>query len=586
MEIFRLVPLISLTLISSLAAETPKPAASSGAVDRLQFFPAPGREQAMVGGRVTGSNVSDREGFEPIPGAEIRSAPPAAQWSEIRFANTKRYRWIRYEAPPGSHGNVAEVEFYSGERLLPGRTFGSFGWRQLRNWPRAFDKDTSTYFDSDIADGQYVGLDVGETSTPQMPHMDPPPDKQDLLRGPVDVTLRSATPGTVIRYAFDGVPDFKTGWTYDKPIHLDHLTTIFAVSLKEGMPPSPIASGTYPASTEMKPGFCSLHVGNSLTASTRPFADYARAAGYHHDYHALLKDGGSTPNIWDNLHSKNQADWDDELKAMPRVDHFTVQPRLSGFTEADLAKEADFDTRFFFAVRAKSPEVQPWIYSEWPSRRPGFNGWVPPFTTYGEACAGLMQCSETIVDKVNALNHQGKPARILPCTLAVAHLMMRLENGEIPGLSARDFDPIMFYDNVHPGDPGRYLLCMVWFSAFYGESPVGKVPSVFANLAANQAAALQQLAWDVVKNYPGCGLYEEGKAPCAQPEFIRHGNTVAFRCATAGAWFRYTLDGSTPSRTHGYIFCGPITTASSSSLKAVAYKSGMADSAVVAQSAE
>jgi hypothetical protein len=159
----------------------------------------------------------------------------------------------------------------------------------------------------------------------------------------------------------------------------------------------------------------------------------------------------------------------------------------------------------------------------------------------------------------------------------------RLEQGLIPGFSARDFDPLMFYDNVHPGDAGRYLLCMTWYAAFYGESPVGKMPPLHANLTAEQAAALQQLAWEVVKNYPDCGLYEEGKEPCASPQFSNDGKSITLKSSTPGAWFRYTFDGSPPSRTHGYIYCGRISLQPGIQIKAIAYKSGMSDSAISSQ---
>jgi hypothetical protein len=194
-----------------------------------------------------------------------------------------------------------------------------------------------------------------------------------------------------------------------------------------------------------------------------------------------------------------------------------------------------------------------------------------------------MMCGETIQQKVLEISKTGKPPRILPCTLAVAHLKMRLEQGQIPGWKEADFDPVMFYDNVHPGDPGKYLLAMVWLAAFYGESPVGKVPPVLANISAEQAAALQRLAWDVVKNYPGCGLYEEGTAPCAKPEIVSDGKMVTLKSSTPEAWFRYTLDGTAPARTRGYIYCGAITAAPGVHVKAVAYKSGMADSEVGVQ---
>ncbi|WP_395743543.1 chitobiase/beta-hexosaminidase C-terminal domain-containing protein [Prosthecobacter sp.] len=546
-------------------------------VNRVRYFPAAGMEQAMAGGKISGSNVSDREGFEPI--ATIATAPLAGQWSEVTFSNTRLYRWVRYEAPPGSHGEVAELEFYSGQRLLLGKTFGSFGWKGLHNWPRAFDKKTDTYFDSDIADGQFVGVDVGELATAQTPRMDPPANAVKTS-GPLDLKLSCNTPGAVIRYAFDGTPGPDSGLVYDKPIHLDRLSTVFAVAFKEGLPPSPVASGTYAAGIAAKAGFHSMHVGNSLTASLLPFPNYARAAGRTHDFHSWLKDGGNTTAIWNNTQTKSKADWDKEIASMPVIDHFSVQPRLPGFTDADLANEANHDALFFELIRTKSPQVQPWIYSEWPSRRPGFNGWVPPFTTYEEACAALMMSTETIQTKVSEISKAGKRVRILPCTLAVVHLKNRLEQGLIPGLAARDFDPIMFYDNVHPGDAGRYLLCMVWYAAFYGESPVGKMPPVNASLTAEQAAALQQLAWDVVKNYPDCGLYEDGKNECASPQFGSDGKTLTLSSSTPGTWFRYTLDGSTPTRTHGYIYCGKITPQPGIQIKAIAYKSGMADSAV------
>ena len=49
--------------------------------------------------------------------------------------------------------------------------------------------------------------------------------------------------------------------------------------------------------------------------------------------------------------------------------------------------------------------------------------------------------------------------------------------------------------------------------------------------------------------------------------------------STPGAWFRYTLDGTTPTRTNGYIYCGVISARPGMTVKAMAYESGMADSA-------
>ena len=84
----------------------------------------------------------------------------------------------------------------------------------------------------------------------------------------------------------------------------------------------------------------------------------------------------------------------------------------------------------------------------------------------------------------------------------------------------------------------------------------------------------------MIKNYPDCGLYEEGTQPCGKPVFASDGATITLKSATPGAWFRYTLDGTTPTRTRGYIYCGVISVQSGIQVKAVAYKSGMADSEV------
>ena len=108
----------------------------------------------------------------------------------------------------------------------------------------------------------------------------------------------------------------------------------------------------------------------------------------------------------------------------------------------------------------------------------------------------------------------------------------------------------MFNDNFHPGEIGRYLIAMTWYAAFYRESPEGKVMPIKSELSPEQALILQRLAWDVVKNYPYCGLYEEGTTPVAAPKFSIAPSTgdkvtsVTLNSSTPGAWFRYTLDGT------------------------------------------
>ena len=66
---------------------------------------------------------------------------------------------------------------------------------------------------------------------------------------------------------------------------------------------------------------------------------------------------------------------------------------------------------------------------------------------------------------------------------------------------------------------------------------------------------------------PGAGTYTTAQ-------------NVTVTTATSGASIRYTVDGSTPSATAGTVYSGPVSIASSTTLKAVAYENGFTDSSV------
>ncbi|HSY53924.1 MAG TPA: polysaccharide lyase family 7 protein [Opitutaceae bacterium] len=58
--------------------------------------------------------------------------------------------------------------------------------------------------------------------------------------------------------------------------------------------------------------------------------------------------------------------------------------------------------------------------------------------------------------------------------------------------------------------------------------------------------------------------------------------TVAIASATSGATIRYTTDGSAPTETAGIVYSSAVSVSASTTLKAIAYKSGLTDSAVAA----
>jgi acetyl esterase/lipase len=379
---------------------------------------------------------------------------------------------------------------------------------------------------------------------------------------------------------------------YKDPIAVDKTTTIVAVSFKDGFAPSNATTGTYLVGADARPALSTFHIGNSLTGTTGRFATYAQTAGKNHTYTSYLQPGILTWALWETDVMTTKERWEKTLASVTRAEHFTLQPR-----DPDIAHEAKYDVLFFDVIRSRFPDVQPWIYAEWTNRarnRPWDRGTVPttqmssiqPALTWEESASNMLVYIEDLRDKVAQTYKSGKRPRILPSVLATGWIKNLLDHGKVPGLGPKDFDPIMFFDGVHPGPDGAYMIDLTWYAAFYRDSPEGKTLPVNTQLSAAQAKVIERLAWDVVKNYPDCGLYEAGTDPVGTPEFslaptkLDTITRVTLSSSTAGAWFRYTLDGTTPTRTRGYVYCGVISVMPGTTVKAVAYKSGMADSSV------
>jgi hypothetical protein len=575
------------------------------AVNRVRFFPAPGAAQAMVGGKFLGSNGLDLpsieaqssaisiDGFQLL--AEIHSQPPEGQWTEFTFTNRIPYRWLVYAAPPGSHGKVAEIEFYAGTRKLMGRPFDSFSPHGASRY--ATDGKTSTIFNAQDPDHQFAGLDIGTLATGPLPRMSP---EAGEFEGPLAVTLRTDTPAATLRYTLDGtLPSTRNGTLYTAAIPVSRTTTISAVALAEGLAPTPPATGTYILGRAVHS--TSLHIGNSLTQVASAFNQHAIAAGYVNDGFICGIGGAWTKKLWEATASADnpayqdyKTRWDRAWSSLSRIDNFTMQPR-----DFDIAEEAAFDIRFMNLVAAKSPQVQPWLYIEWTEmarKRPTDLGTEPsgemrkvwPAATWEESMAAMVLYGEDLQRKILETYKRGKPPRVLPTALAMGWLHRLIEEGRFPGIAAGEFYPKLFRDDVHPNSEGAFLVECTWFAAFFGKSPEGKFLPTRTNLTAEQARLMQRLAWDAIRNYPDCGCYEQGTGRCGKPEFspaaapVQGVAPLRLSSVTPGAWFRYTLDGTEPTRTRGYVYCGMVSVRPGMTVKAVAYKSGMADSPVAA----
>jgi chitobiase/beta-hexosaminidase-like protein/Fn3 domain-containing protein len=579
--------------------------------NRLRFTAVGGHEREVLGAKILASNVSPTDGFVEL--GTIIQAPHPGQWAELPINNSVPYRWIKYYAAPGSHGRIGKIEFYAGDQLLKPKPV--FVGEDSATWANSLSSDKPDgHHDSRQADNQYVVVDLADAATGSPPWFVP---GQTESGSGVQVRIASKAQHVLIRYTLDGTtPTRDYGNTYSHPLTIDRTATITAASFADGLAPTRTVSASYiiGEATAKK----TFHIGNSLTGVTDQFDVQARTAGAQHHSDRYLIAGGSTKTLWNTamdpmrdpgdpqrwLDSYGQAypqiviEWGkrDWVKLWPSVNSeysdLTLQPR-----DFNVEEEADYDNRFLALFQQKAPNIQPWLYIEWTERerqRPTDLGKQPtsemrtvyPALTWEESMGAMMVYGEDVRRQVNQTYRGRKPILLIPAALAMGWIHHLIEEGQVPGFAKDDFYPRLFKDSVHVNVEGAYLIDCLFYAAFYGESPEDRLLPVATQLTSQQAKIMQKLAWDTLKNYPYSGLYETGTNPVSSPQYARITTPagearITLTSATPGSWFRYTLDGTHPSRTNGYIYCGAISVRPGVKILAIAYKSGMADSGTV-----
>jgi hypothetical protein len=98
------------------------------AITSVRFYPRPGYEASMVGGKFQGSNLNESAGYEDLH--IIQSAPPAFEYSMVQISISKAFRWLRYVGPADTFGDVSEIEFHRGFMVeeLTNLQSGNISW--------------------------------------------------------------------------------------------------------------------------------------------------------------------------------------------------------------------------------------------------------------------------------------------------------------------------------------------------------------------------------------------------------------------------------------------------------------------------
>jgi hypothetical protein len=491
---------------------------SCPALTRIRFYPRKGFAQRMFKGRFSGSNAGKTTDFWTV--AEIKETPPEGQWTAIQLAKPVRFRYLKYESPAGGWGNVAEVEFYSDDKKIQGQPFGTTGSKdQLGNdCSKAVDGNVETFFDGVEPNNQYVGIDLGPEVQAAAPEFSPKPG---AYLSPQEIAITSATPGAKIRIARDwGTPRPDEGEEYKGPIKVEKGVVLVAVAYTDRLAASGpvIAPYRIGQATRDEKTVRTFHIGNSLTDTVVGWLQpVAESAGRKLDFHRFTIPGAPTDWLWDHPGGGfGDCRYPEAFFVLAPIDHIFTQP-FHGH-DRSIPNEAEYSRKFFDLCRKHSPEVQAWVYVQWPG--PEFQDrWsqgkgstaelkLPPARTWQEGVANHVAYTEAVAERINK-TYQGKPVLIVPGGSALARLKTEMDAGRVPGM--KDFVAEIFADGIHLTPKGRYLISLVYYACIYKESPEGKVSALTTGLTKEQAAIFQRIAWETVKSYKWTGVAATAK---------------------------------------------------------------------------
>jgi hypothetical protein len=140
-------------------------------ITQINFAPRSGWAGRMIGGVFQGSNdPTFTTGVVPL--AVISTAPANGLYTSVEVTVPATFRYVRYLAPTGSYGNVAEIQFVGYPATtaispLTGTVIGTAGsWQNDGDTiANAFDGNLSTFFDGPVGNGDWTGLDLGAAKT-------------------------------------------------------------------------------------------------------------------------------------------------------------------------------------------------------------------------------------------------------------------------------------------------------------------------------------------------------------------------------------------------------------------------------------
>jgi len=369
----------------------------------------------------------------------------------------------------------------------------------------------------------------------------PPPPAADPTFSPVPgtyttaqtVTISSTTTGATIRYTTDGtIPSATVGTVYSAPVALSSAVVLKAIAYKSGLSDSTVTSGVY-------------NIGAAVTIPGKVEAEN----------YILMS--GVVPGPTGDTGGGQEVDWIDTGDWMD----YNVNVQTTG----------NYTVSYRVATIYTGTQVQLLSGSTVLATNtiPNTGGWDTwqTITTVVPLTAGV----QTLRVYANAggwnLNWIDFSAFVPCATPTFTPVAGTYGTAQTVTISTTTGGASIRYttDGTTPSDT------------------VGTVYSTPVSISVN--TTLQAIAYNtgMANSTVASGVYT---IQCAAPSFSPVAGTftssasVTISTTTGGASIRYTTDGTPPSSTVGTVYSTPVSITATSTLKAIAYKTGMADSPV------
>lgn len=204
-------------------------------------------------------------------------------------------------------------------------------------------------------------------------------------------------------------------------------------------------------------------------------------------YRAGANRGGSGINVAEELRQPRR------LASGDRYDALVVTERHDLPDIARKERTAFYLTDMARHLLAGSPDAEVLLYHTWlhlDTDAP----W--PWIEYERAVLPMWECIASRANLDLPARRDIPRVRVLPGGAALAELAAALWDGKVPGIAGTppgERVRLLFSDNVHMSDAGRYFIALVHYAVLFGRSPEGA--TVPASLAPETGRFMQTLAW-------------------------------------------------------------------------------------------